>query len=1008
MPYSTSVIVPIVSALLAGGGLSQGLPVFEPHGSELTEAPRVSDEGAPPVRPSPAGKWCALPFVFERNEGQTDPSVAFVARAAGATIFLQWDGAIFSLGDSRSIAMRFEGASTETQVLGADRLPGVTRYYLGNDPSRWVPEAPHFARVHAKGLYQGVDVVYYGNPRKLEYDLLLEAGVDPAVVQLRFEGMDSLAIEADGSLALRAGSERLALKAPRVWQDREDGRRVLPSRWLVRGSARVAFAIDGIDPALPLVIDPEVDLAFSTFLGGSNNDMGEDIALGVEGDPWVTGETLSLDFPGTEELLTGTGDGGGGFDAFLAHLDSVGQTLISTTIIGGASDEFAHGVAHHPGGDFTVFVGVTADPLSFPVFEPSPRARGTGDGDGKLGSDAFIVAVNSTGEIFRAFPFGGSSDDVANDVAFDFDISKPTGDGTPPPLLLGVVVVGQTMSTDYPAKGFQNSLQGPSDAFVTRFAGGDLFFHLSTYFGGSSAEGANGVAVDFDGSILFGGFTTSDDLPLSTVVQGSLNGSVDGFMSAVDVGGNSLQFSTYLGGSDGDEVLDVAIRGADVIGVGYTASGDFPTTPGSLQRTVPGPIGKSSNGFVSIIGFEPEFTLGIGDDIASLLSSTYLGGDDLDFVEGVAITKGGDVVTLLTTTSTDLPVEFGAGWPDGISPFDAYVARFSGDLSTLVYSTYLGGQFNDFGGGVAVGFVDSLDDVFVTGWTESDDFPLANPFQDQINTPPVLPVATGDSSFSPDAFVTKLVFDPKGEGQIDLTVALGPNTPSAGAVGCLGEANVLLQFTVTSEDTSTENATLNSFDLTAFGTGDESAVVEQVRIVRDLDGDGAIDGGEPTIGTATFNADDGSVNLVLSTPQTLAPDETRTYLVVYDLGMTLLASTAAPSGNAKPSADADGSSAPASPVSHGWVLLLPLAIPLLRRRKGDGGRRVPTMLLVALLAIGCLSMSGCRRGNHFLFNRSFGVDATALAAVPENVSTTITVVGFPLAGIALKVNQIGD
>ncbi len=991
------------------------LPLADAFGQSPTAAigPPPAGHAGPTAGRAHAKDWGSLPFLFERNDGQADPRVAFLARAAGATIFLHRDGATFALGGGAAIAMRFEGASEEAAVLGAERLPGVTRYYLGNDPAKWVPAAPHFGRVQVVGLYAGVDAVYYGNPRKLEYDLLLEAGVDPAKIVLRFDGSDGIAVDADGSLEVRVGRERLVLDAPRVWQDRPDGRKELSSRWSLRNSARATFAIDGIDPALPLVIDPVVNLAYSTFLGGSSTDFGEDIAVGVEGDAWVTGETFSLDFPGPRfgDLTGGTADGGN-FDAFLARFTTTGDALIAVTIIGSDADDFSFGVAHNPFPSTTVFVGVTDDPSTFPnIRVPEVAPRGSADGKGGPGRDAFLVAVDSSGNVLRSFAFGGSNDDIAYDVAFDLDLAT-TADGTPPPASPQVVIVGQTFSADYPVKGFQNVLDGPSDAFVSRFDTETWNFTLSTYFGGFQDEAAYGVAVDFDGSILFGGESDSDDLPTVAAVQNSCGGAFDGFLAALDESGTTLQFSSYLGGNDFDAVRDVAIRGQEILAVGETGSADFPTTLGSLQPNPPGPTGKSASGFVSIIEFgfddpkdpgEREF--GLGGDFADFVSSTYYGGNDIDVVEGVAITKSGDPVIVLWTSSTDLPVVFGMEQKAGIGSFDAAVARFNNDLSGLVYSTYLGGTLNDFGLGIAVDF---FEDAYVTGSTESPDFPLANPFQDALNTPPVIVAATGDSSTEPDAFVTKLAFDPKGEGQIDLTVALGPNSPSAGATGCLGEANVLLQFTVTSEDTSTEDATLNSFDLTAFGTGDESAVVEQVRIVRDLDGDGAIDGGEPTIGTATFNADDGTVNLVLSTPQTLAPDETRTYLVVYDLGMTLLASTAAPSGNAKPSADADGSSAPASPVSHGWVLLLPLAIPLLRRRKGDGGRRVPTMLLMALLAIGCLSLSGCRRGNHFLMNRTFGVDATAMAAVATNPGTPITIVGLPIAGLALTVNQIGD
>ena len=194
------------------------------------------------------------------------------------------------------VRMKLVGANPRPQVAGGEELPGKVNYFIGNDPKKWRTNVPTYARVEYRDVYHGVNLVYYGNQRQLEYDFVVAPGADPRAIRLSFQGLDKLTVEGQGNLALYIAGGQVLQHAPIVYQEINGVRREISGRYVLQGKDRVGFQVAAYDRSKPLVIDPV--LAYSTYLGGSGDDnQALGIAVDAAGNAYVTGFTSSTDFP---------------------------------------------------------------------------------------------------------------------------------------------------------------------------------------------------------------------------------------------------------------------------------------------------------------------------------------------------------------------------------------------------------------------------------------------------------------------------------------------------------------------------------------------------------------------------------------------------------------------------------------------------------------------------------------------------------------------------------------
>ena len=510
-------------------------------------------------------RYSTLPLSFEANQGQTDWQAQFLSRGKGYTLFLTPTEAVLALRSgaqardnepgaiSTVLRMRLVAANPHATVTGLDALPGKAHYFIGNDPQKWRTNIPTYAAVRYQTVYPDVDLVYYGTQRQLEYDFIVAPGADPRVIRLTFEGADSLDVDAEGDLVLRTTGGELRLHKPLVYQETDGLQQQIPGTYRLTDTRQVGFQLAAYDRSRPLVIDPV--LTYATYLGGNDLDSGYAIAVDAAGNAYVTGSTWSSDFPTANALQPAKSSGP---DAFIAKVDTTGTALLYSTYFGGASDDWGNGIAVDEAGN----AYVTGETWS----SDFPRANALRPVPGGI-PNAFVAKLDPAGRaLLYSTYLGGNSDDGANGIAVDSAgnayVTGYTSSADFP-----------TVNALQPTHG-----EGFSDAFVAKLdpAGSALIY--ATYLGGSSYDVAYGIAVDHAGNAYLTGLTGSTDFPTVNPLPPARVGLGDAFVAKLDPAGSTLIYATSLGGSSYDGAYGIAVdRAGNAYVTGYTSSADFPT-----------------------------------------------------------------------------------------------------------------------------------------------------------------------------------------------------------------------------------------------------------------------------------------------------------------------------------------------------------------------------------------------------------------------------------------------
>ncbi len=654
------------------------------------------------ARAGMAAAFADLPLAFEPNLGQAGGGVSYLVHHGRAVTAFSSGGTTTSMG-GKQVTMALTGAA-EQDFSGTDELPSKTNYFLGSDQSKWQSDIPNYGKLLAKDVYPGIDLAYYGTNSQLEHDFIVSPGADYKQIAFGFTGQDDLSLNDQGNLVLHAGDETLTLNAPVTYQAGEHEKHTIPSRFeLNDGTVTVAVA-DTYDPAKPLIIDPA--LVYSTYLGGSGSDTGYGIAVDANGNAYVVGSTDSSDFP-TASPYQGS-NAGGTRDVFVAKLNAAGSALVYATYLGGSADDSPSntgGIAVD--GDGNAYLAGLTSSTDFPTSSPYQASRNGSQ-------DAFVTKLNAAGSalVYSTY-LGGSSSDLARGIAVDAAGSA--------------YVAGDTLSSNFPTVSpIQGSYAGGIDAFAVKFNAAGSALTYATYLGGGSSDSAYGIAVDAGGNAYLSGTTTSTDFPTSSPYQGSSGGGQDAFVTKLNAAGSALVYSTYLGGSGSENGQSIAVDGTGSAYVtGFTGSSNFP-----MSSPFQGSLGG---------GGIDAFVTKLDSAGSTLPYSTYLGGNGTDVGANLVVDASGNAYVIGQTTSTDFPVElaYQGGNSGGI---DVFITAIDTAGTALVYSTYFGGSSTDSGARIALGLNGN---VFVTGSTNSANFPAVAPFQ-------------GTSGGGTDAFVAQL------------------------------------------------------------------------------------------------------------------------------------------------------------------------------------------------------------------------------------------------------------
>jgi hypothetical protein len=588
--------------------------------------------------------------------------------------------------------MLLEKASPASPGMPQDKLPGVVNYLKGQNQKDWRVDIPTYERVVYRAIYSGVDIVYYGNNRQVEYDLVIAPGADPSQIGISIAGADKCKLDASGDLQIVTRAGILKMHRPVAYQTIDGSRRPVAASYHLRGNI-LSFHLAKYDRTRPLTIDPTI--SYSTLLGGNGATSAAAIAVDSAGNAYIAGYTSATNFPTTAGVFRTTAAGAA--DGFITKLNATG-TVVFSTYVGGSQDDYINGIAVD--GSENVYVTGYTFSGNFPTVVPSgPKATNIA-----TAPDAFVLKLTPGGQggagwystilgsTFTGTPVFTSGSDIGYAIAVDSSgQAYVTGQTSSPTLCTTTGVC-------------QSGMSGANDAFLVRVKP-DGNTDIARFLGGSGADQGLAIAVNATGSAIYvAGSSTSTAFPGITAVRANAGGT-DAFVAALNNTGSLTGF-TFYGASGDDYARAIALSGTNIYIGGETSPGTpaLPNTTGKIQTTY---RGGASDGFLAQL-----------NSSLAVNYSTYLGGSGTDAVNGIAVDGSGNVILAGNTNSDNFPTS--SPLPSGRGGLmDAFVTKLNSAATTYMYSTFLGGVSDDFA--QAVGTNGS--DAFVVGHTFSADFP---------------------------------------------------------------------------------------------------------------------------------------------------------------------------------------------------------------------------------------------------------------------------------------------
>lgn len=694
-----------------------------------------------------------------------------------------------------TLQFKLVGAAANPVVIGEDPQLGRVNYFIGNDRSKWRTNIPTYGKVRYKNVYPGIDLVYYGNHRQLEYDFAVSPGADASAIQFEIKGAREIEIDPEGSLILKTNHGQLRFQSPTIYQESNGARVPLQGEYVLKSATRVGFQVANVDSKKPLVIDPV--LVYSTYLGGSGNDQPTGIAVDGNGNIYVAGFTDSTDFP----LATLGSLPPGTNHVFLAKFNSAGSNLIYVDYIGGNGEDDGYALTLDSAGEAYI-AGSTAS-SNFPVVNAyQPTYPGA--------FNAFLTKISVDGSsLLYSTYLGGNGSDIPSSIALD-------GSGN-------MLVAGNTSSTNFPvANAFQPTVspnQGGyygNYGFVTKLTPDGSSLVYSTYFGGNSnvpyncggtpcwgspSSAIQGLALDAAGNAYIAGNTNTYNFPItlgtySAADNTQLNATV-GFVSKFNSTG-ALDYSTYFYESSG-RLTSLGGIAVDASGSAYVAGLAF--SDGTFPITSTGICDPSTYGIGCSYAFVTKF-----DPLAErLLYSTFLGPNNYSTPAAISLDQNNDAYVLASTSSNSFGIVNGLETYAGGN--DILLAEIDPVAGSEPLATYLGGSADERAAAMAI---DGSGNIYLTGTTDSTDFPTTQgAFQRQLGgnsdafVMKIGPVAAPSVSLAPSA----LQYSSVPVGSI--------SQPQQVLLRNIGSAALTLSISVTGDFTETDNC---STSVLAAGT----------------------------------------------------------------------------------------------------------------------------------------------------------------------------------------------
>jgi len=602
------------------------------------------------------------------------------------------------------------GSLSTVQMSGEEMLPGKVNYLIGKDPAKWRSELSTYAKVRYVGVYPGIDLVFYGNQRELEYDFVVAPGASASAVQIKFDGQRRLHIAANGDLILDGLSGSAVIHQPTVFQENQGKRQAIKSSFQLVARNTVGFALGKYDHSRPLVIDPV--LAYSTYLGGSGPaDYGNGIAVDSDGSAYIVGSTYSPDFPVTDHAFQPTFGKTQNQIVYIAKFNPSGTNLVYSTFLGGTGAGDDVGLAIALDTSKNVYITGTTASVDFPVTQGVFQSANAANADI---ATAFVSKLSADGGRLVYSTYLGGSNGFNSGFAVGGDAGHAiTVDGNG-----NAYVAGYTNSSDFPVTSgaFQTQYgdsvrEGGSNAFVTKLSSDAASLVFSTFLGGGNVtgqsvflgygDGANGIAVDNSGDVYVAGSASSQSFPVTSGSFQSISpGLCAAFVTKLNAQGTELLYSTYIGGDFNSFGTGLAI---DAFGSAFVAFSTFSSNfPGDIY---PGFLPHVGVVKLNVSGASLDYTAMLGAAAGSprvavdALGNAYVTG-----------TSGNNIYFPTTPDSSE--VHSGTVFLAKVAPTGAYEE----------YAAQFGGSGFQSASGNAIA-LDAAGGAYVVGNTSNTDFP---------------------------------------------------------------------------------------------------------------------------------------------------------------------------------------------------------------------------------------------------------------------------------------------
>lgn len=635
-----------------------------------------------------------LPIAFVENHGQTDAGVAYYLHARGHSVYFSATGHALRLTQGHGEQARAHVVKVDLvdaragTIQGGNRTAGSVSYFRG-ERSEWHSALPMFSTIRYREPWPGIALDYRSASGKLESVYTVAAHADPARIQLRYSGQQSLRIDALGNLVYDTSVGPVQESAPVVYQEIDGERIMVSASYALRDANTVAFEVAEYDREHALVIDPT--LTYSGFIGGIGDDEGFDVDIDSSGNAYVVGYTSSTET--TFPVLVGPDltHNAGTNDAFIVKVNADGTALIYAGYIGGNAHDFGRGVAVDAAGNAYIAGYGTSGPTTFPVLVGPGLSHSGG------GYDAWVAKINPEGTaLLYAGYIGGSGSDLAFAIDIDADGNAYVAGNTDSPSATFPEVVGPDLGSN-----------GGQDGFVAKVSADGATLVYAGFIGGSGLDRANAIAVDGQGFAYVTGPTASSEATFPELVGPDLtyNGLDDAYVAKISADGSALIYAGYIGGSGNDRGNGIAV---DNLGNAYVTG-----SAASTEATFPVLEGPD----LTHNGGDDAFITKVSANGSTLLYSGYIGGSSGDSGNAVAVNAAGAAYVAGSTFSTQasFPVLEGPDLTHN-GATDIFVAKVNVAGTALNYAGYLGGNGGDPGRGVAV---DNDGNAFVTGTAAS-------------------------------------------------------------------------------------------------------------------------------------------------------------------------------------------------------------------------------------------------------------------------------------------------